>query len=77
METTRLRPATCPECGQPALGTLERVDAVAQIEGFDAEGDPVYVGETEIDWDTQVNQTDADGNLLVICPSLHIWSFRA
>jgi hypothetical protein len=43
----------CPECGQPATGTLETVQGVALLQGPDSKGSFEYIGETVIDWDSQ------------------------
>jgi hypothetical protein len=53
----RFKPWKCPECGQPAKGTLETISGLALMT-FDAEGNAEYDGETKVDWDNQVTQHD-------------------
>ena len=77
----KLHTPLCPECGEPAHGTVERLcghAAFAGVPGADAQVD--YSGWTEIWWDEQrtVHQNDdaAEGldNLpLVCCSNGHSW----
>ena len=68
----RFKPWKCPECGQPAKGSLETVPGLALLT-FDADGQAEYDGETEVDWDNQATQHDEAGNDLLECPQGHQW----
>lgn len=48
--------------GVPIIGVLERVYGVALADEFDDEGDPVYTGETKINWNTQEPFLTSDHN---------------
>ena len=71
----------CPECGEPAHGTVERLSgyaAFADVPGPDVQVD--YSGWTEIWWDEQrtVHQNDdavkgSDNLPLVCCSNGHSW----
>ena len=77
----KLHTPLCPECSEPAHGTVERLSgyaAFAGVPGTDSQVD--YSGWTEIWWDEQrtVHQNDdaAEGpdNLpLVCCSNGHSW----
>ena len=74
-----LETPTCPKCGQPATGTVERVEVVAQFDGDPSKGAVEHTGntETEIDWGTLQAVTDdelAGGNPLVRCAEGHEWA---
>ena len=56
----------CPECGETARGTLERVDGVALVNEDPTTGEIQYDGETKIDWDSQ-RTVERDGNPVWIC----------
>jgi hypothetical protein len=70
--TMRFTPWKCPECGQPAKGTVEAVPGLALLT-FDDEGQAEYASETEIDWNNQTSQHDAAGNDLLECHNGHQW----
>jgi hypothetical protein len=71
----------CPECGESARGTVERLGGCAQFAGEPNADTPVeYSGWTEIWWDEQhtvlqVEDTpEGPENLpLVCCPNGHSW----
>ncbi len=79
----KLHNPNCPECGEPAHGTLERLTGYAQFADVPEPGKAVeYSGSTEIWWDEQktVHQHDdptvpeAPDNLpLVVCHNGHTW----
>ena len=57
----KLENPNCPECGEPAHGTLERLCGYAEFVGVPGPDAPVeYSGWTEIWWDEQrtVHQND-------------------
>lgn len=68
----RFTPWKCPECGQPAKGTLETVPGLALLT-FDDDGKAEYDGETKIDWDGQESQQDECGRSLLECHAGHQW----
>jgi hypothetical protein len=77
----KLHKPTCPECGEPARGTVERLCGCAEFAGEPGPDTPVeYSGWTEIWWDEQrtVHQKkgapEGPDNLpLVCCPNGHSW----
>ena len=68
----RFNPFRCPECDQPATGTVETVPGVALLL-FDEERNAEYAGETKIDWDRQTSLTAARGRVTLECPDGHQW----
>ena len=62
----------CPECGEPARGTVEMVHGVALVYADPATGQPRYAGETDIDWDSQ-QTVQCDGKPVWICACGHEW----
>lgn len=47
------RQARQKSTGAQIIGTYERVDGYAELDGFDEQGEPNYTGSTEIWWDNQ------------------------
>ena len=62
----------CPECGEPARGTLEEVQGVALVMADPQTGKPLYAGETDIDWDSQ-QTVQREGKPVWVCASGHDW----
>jgi hypothetical protein len=79
----KLHKPLCPDCGEPAHGTVERLAGYAQFVGEPGPETSVeYSGWTEIWWDEQhtVHQKDdrnvpegPDNLPLVCCPNGHTW----
>jgi hypothetical protein len=77
----KLHNPNCPECGEPAHGTVERLTGYAQFASQPGPDVAIeYSGWTEIWWDEQrtIHQKDdapeAPDNLpLVCCPNGHTW----
>lgn len=65
--------AHCAVCGEPPVAIVERVLGNAFLCEPDDTGDQNYMGETEIEWDTQETDTDADGDVEVFCDKHHFW----
>ena len=63
----------CPECGEPARGTLEEVQAVALVYPDAETGKPVYAGETAVDWDSQ-QTVQREGQPVWVCSCGHEWT---
>ncbi len=70
----------CPQCGEPAIGTVERLSGRAEFTPVADDGTTEYSGWTEIWWEEQktVYQHDeapesADNLPLVICANGHNW----
>lgn len=64
-KTTQIR---CPKCRNTNhLGTVEWVSGVADITKIQADGTFVYDGGTDIDWNSQMTQTDPQGHPLMHC----------
>jgi hypothetical protein len=68
----KIEPAKCPECGEPAEGTLETVTGKALLLKND-DGTYDYAGETKIWWDEQRTVRDAEGRATAICSAGHEW----
>ncbi len=77
----KLHTPFCPECGEPATGTFERLIGRAD---FDREprpdGEVEYSGWTEVWWDEQRTMLEnndepegPDNRPLVCCHNGHIW----
>ncbi len=62
----------CPKCGQPAIGTVERLRGIATFVGNPNDGAVEYTGETKLDWDT-CETVFGDGKPLVRCAEDHEW----
>ena len=76
----KLHKPLCPECGEPAHGTVERLSGYAQFTPLKEDGSTEYSGWTEIWWDEQrtVHQKEdapegPDNLPLVCCPNGHDW----
>ncbi len=48
------------------VGTLESIQGTAIVDGFDANGDPVYEGGTDIDWNTQTTERNDKGQIIFV-----------
>ena len=68
----RLEPWKCPECDQPAKGTLESIPGVARLL-FDEDGNAEYFGQTDVCWDGQQTVLDESGRATLVCPEGHDW----
>jgi hypothetical protein len=68
----RFKPWKCPECGQPAKGTLETIPGLALLT-FDDDGQAEYDGETDIDWNNQATLHDDASRDMLECPDGHQW----
>jgi hypothetical protein len=53
------------DSGLKIIGTEERVPATAIVNGWSDLGDPIYAGQTELDWDGQHTIT-ADEVMMVV-----------
>jgi hypothetical protein len=69
----RFTPWNCPECGEPAAGTVETVPGLALLV-FDDDGQAEYEGETKIDWNGQQTRRDESGKVTLECRHGHRWS---
>lgn len=68
----RFKPWKCPECGQPAKGTVDLIPGLALLT-FDDDGHAEYEGETEVNWNNQATRHDQAGNEILECPAGHQW----
>ena len=62
----------CPECGEPARGTLEVVQGVALVYADPGTGKVSYSSETKIDWDSQ-QTVQREGKPVWNCACGHEW----
>ena len=69
----RVDPHRCPDCGEPAEGTVDIVPGIAQFGDFTEDGITDWAGGTRMCWDGQMPQTDAQGRTLVQCEHAHDW----
>jgi hypothetical protein len=60
--------------GSPIVGTLERLQGIAAINGIKGNGEPEYAGETEVLWDGQVPER-RDGQLIYLDEQGLEWAF--
>jgi len=64
----------CPECGQAAVGTYERVPGIACLSEPDSEtGEQDYAGSTEMDWNEQSPVLGPAGGVVLVCGDDHFW----
>lgn len=63
--------------GELIIGTRAVLTGVALISGIDDEGEPDFAGSTEVDWDNQRDDTDANGNRLFVDEKGGVWSFSS
>lgn len=76
----RIHQPICPQCGEPAAGTVERINGRADFIDIQPDGTTDYSGNTEIWWDEQrtvsqnENAPEGPDNLpLVVCCNGHDW----
>ena len=71
----KLNTQNCPECGEPAIYTVEHLYAWASLTEPDGNGHVDYEGESKMLWDTQVPIEDPEtGGIYVRCINNHEWS---
>ena len=70
-EQTDLIPG-CPECGEPARGTLEEVQGVALVMPDPETGKPVCAGGTDVAWDSQ-QTVQGESKPVCVCAGGHDW----
>lgn len=74
----KLKVPLCPECNEPAIGTLETLQGVANF-GSEPVGDwgaPIdveYGGDTDIWWNSQKSVRNDKGETEVTCENDHTW----
>ncbi len=65
-------PMMCPDCGEPAIGTLENVPGVALFKHVAEDGSVEHDGETKLFWDAQESVTVGDeGYFKLTCDAGH------
>ena len=69
-------PWKCPECGDPAEGTVEMLVGLAEL-NFNEDGEAEYGGYTEMWWDGQTTVLDDNGRATLRCPQGHEWLAKA
>jgi hypothetical protein len=73
----RFDPATCPECGEPARGTLDDITGCAQFSDPDTKGNVEYAGDTEVFWDGQMTRKgNTEGTVMLLDRAGHEWEAR-
>lgn len=68
----KLKAFRCPECNAVARGTVDTVPGIAEMT-ISRAGVATYSGETDMDWDSQKTNTNAAGEVELICPNDHRW----
>lgn len=63
----------CPECGEPAAGSVERISGRANFTEPDVDGDIAHAGDTEVWWDEQKTVINKKGEWNLICYQGHEW----
>lgn len=64
----------CPTCGKPAIGTLERLEAIARFDDGQTGPEYTYSGFTDVLWDSQKTVRGPGGAPIFICEKWHQWS---
>jgi hypothetical protein len=63
--------------GIEIIGTAETVAATALVVGWTKDSDgsmqPEYSGSTDVDWNAQVTDTDADGSIMLVDEDGNVW----
>jgi hypothetical protein len=53
--------------GKKITGTADTVKAVAGVEGWEEDGEPIYAGGSEVDWDSQeTRETFSNGERTMV-----------
>jgi hypothetical protein len=68
----KLAKPNCPTCGKPARGTLDTIYGVALLAEPDKDGQTDYIGETDVNWDSQRPVDDPEG-ITLECQEGHQW----
>ena len=71
----RFQTLNCPTCGEQARGTVERMAGAALLT-HQPDGSSEYEGTTDIWWDEQRTQIDAEGRWELICIEGHQWASK-
>ncbi len=66
----------CPECGEPAEGSVDTVPGVALFTEAREDGHVEYSGTTEVCWDGQTSDWRTEHGMLVQCAAAHEWYTR-
>jgi len=71
----KLSKPCCPECGKPAIGTIENVVALSTFSGNPSRGPVEYDGFTEMGYspDEQKTVKNEEGEQQVACKNHHRW----
>lgn len=72
----KFHPMHCPQCGEPARGTLDSIPGVAEFTEPAASGEVEYCGSTDVWWDEQKTERDVQGHFHLICHEGHDWWAR-
>lgn len=60
--------------GLPITGTKDRLIAIAAVSGFDDDGEPIYTGDTNVDWNSQRQMTDQQGRRIYVDSDGNEWA---
>jgi len=63
----------CPQCREPAVGTVETIRGVARFNDVPKANHPVQYRRTDVDWDSQRTIDGPGGKPLVTCDNGHEW----
>ena len=64
----------CPDCGKPAIGTIEHVVAMSSFDDDPSKGDVKYDGNTDFSYSPDEQKTVTQrGRSLVVCEDHHRW----
>jgi len=70
----KFTPIKCPECGELAEGTLEKLEGRADFGIVEEDGKTEYSGQTTIFWDSQRTESGEDGKRwTLLCHNGHDW----
>lgn len=60
--------------GLPITGTKDRLIAIAEVSGFEDDGEPIYTGNTVVDWNSQRQMTDESGRRIYVDSEGNEWT---
>lgn len=66
-------PMNCPDCGKPAIGTIDIIPGCCLFTSPDADGCVDYAGETKLFWEGQTPETNENDHVLLRCHCGHEW----
>lgn len=70
----KLSTPLCPTCGEPAIGTYDKIPGIALFgDEPDENGEVHFCDQTELDWSGQRTTRGETGKPRVTCDNGHLW----